>query len=546
MVIIPAPESGKTYPVVQPLPTEWKDSIQKVGFQYNKCNTVRFLSDAAIGNQQDLNYTDVVVDMSLPNMKWAFRTAPVKGMVSGDLFMADADLNNETPLWEVGAFDAAGRSYKTGNGSFWLSVYNTNTTNYSPTGEESVTATAAWSKVTNAIDMPLKEGHGLAIYARGKEGLEKPIIRLPKDDDTYYFYGSYGERIDDRYVTNLRSTRSSLADGGIVGDLIFHPVGTSASYTITNGEASTSFVFGNPTMAYIDIWGFIADNPGLTAEIDYMDERREGASLYTTVTKSEAEVTTDTITNPKRYLPPMHAIVLKKTGEGATSLALTLNTSRVVTAASEVTPIAAPRRISASGLTRGIMTITAKNPCSPRCTSRLLIGQGYHNSIREGEDAVLTTININNYSNTNAPATPFNIYAAEGSYGLSTDLRDEVVNVPISFFISDLYYEPVTHLWFTGVNNIDGQLVLYDEWTNSERQIVDGICLKIETPTESHQKRYYIRRQGYVPEEPETPIATGIENFEMDDEQAIKIIKNDQVLILRNGHVYTMFGQEVR
>ena len=546
-IIIPAMTDGRPYPELPDLtePATY-DSVKQVGFQYNQCNTIRFMPDAAIGNQQYMNYSDVVVDMKLPNKKWAFRTAPVKGMISGDLYMSEADLNNETPLWEVGEFDASGRTYKTGNASFWLSVYNTETKKINATGADSTrTASADWSKVTNANDMPLKEGQGLAIYARAREGIATPIVRLPKNDDTYYFYGTYGERIDDKYVGHLRDKRAELAGEGVAGDLIFHPVSTSQNFTLENGVESTSFVFGNPTMGFIDIWGFIADNPSLSLEFDYMDETKSGASAYTTISKDVADATENKITKKERYLPPMHAIVLKKNA-AATSMTLTLNTNRVVT--SPVSrPASAPRRSSASGLTRGIMTVTAKNPCSPRCTSRLLIGQGYHDGIREGEDAVLTTINIDNYSNTSAPATPFNMYAAEGRYGLSIDLRDEVMNVPVSFCISDLEYDPITHLWFTGVNNIDGQLVLYDEWTNTERKIIDGICLTIETPTQSHQKRYYIRRKGYNPDEPETPIVTGMEFFDTDEnEQAIKIIKDDQVLIIRNGHVYTMFGQKVR
>jgi hypothetical protein len=255
----------------------------------------------------------------------------------------------------------------------------------------------------------------------------------------------------------------------------------------------------------------------------------------------------------------MHAIVLKK-AEAATSLTVTLNTSRVITDVSQVIPpvwgcpargddqsqAQAPQRYTSSR-SRGIMTVTAKNPCSPRCTSRLLIGQGYRDAVREGEDAILTTINIDNYSNTNAPATPFNLYASEGSYGLSIDLRDEVLDVPISFCVSDLPYEPVTYLWFTGVHNIDGQLVLYDAQTDTERLIIDGIYLTIETPTQSHERRYYIRRQGYTPDEQGTPTdEPTIYDTYHDEEHAVKIIRNDQVLILRGGHVYTVFGQKLQ
>jgi len=485
------------------------------------------------------------VDMRLPHQKWAFRTAPVKCMISGDLFMADADLKNETPLWEVGEFDAAGRSYKTGNGSFWLSMYNTETTKIHSGGDSTRTASADWSKVTNALKLPLKEGQGLAIYSRTKSEKDA-VIRLPKDDDTYYYYGTYGERLDYKYEGDLRAYRTEVAGGSGVGDLLYHPSEGVQNFTLTNGVKATSFVFGNPTMGYIDIWGFIADNPSLSLEFDYMDETKKGASAYTTISKDAADVTENIISKRERYLPPMHAIVLKK-AEAATSLTVTLNTSRVITDISQVSrPASAPRRMSASGLQRGIMTVTAKNSVSPRCYSRLLIGQGYHDGIREGEDAILTTINIDNYSNTNAPATPFNLYAAEGTYGLSIDLRDEVINIPISFCISDMPYDPVTYLWFTGVNNIDGQLVLYDEQTDTERLIVDGIYLTIETPTQSHERRYYIRRPGYRPNDPDEPITTELEYYPIDDEQAVKIIRNDQVLIIRNGHVYTMFGQRVR
>ena len=195
------------------------------------------------------------------------------------------------------------------------------------------------------------------------------------------------------------------------------------------------------------------------------------------------------------------------------------------------------------------MTVTAVNTVSPRCKSRLLLGQGYHSAIIEGEDAILTTLNIDAFSMTNTPTTPFNIYAVENGTGMCINLRDSIVDVPVSFYMSDLPYDPVTQLWFTGVNNIDGQLVLYDSLLQTERAIIDGICLQIETPAQNHLKRYYIRRKGFGPTEtPETgdPIATGMGSFEADEKQAMKIIDNGHVLILRNGHVYTMFGQKVR
>ena len=193
------------------------------------------------------------------------------------------------------------------------------------------------------------------------------------------------------------------------------------------------------------------------------------------------------------------------------------------------------------------MTVNAINSVSPRCTSRLLLGQGYNDDVIDGEDAVLTTINIDHYSTTSAPATPFNIYASDGGFGLSIDLKDSLDFVPLSFYMSDLPYDPVTHLWFTGVNNISGQLYLYDAVTDSERRILDGICLDIETPGQSHQARYYIRGRGFVPQTPEgQDVATDLEPAGQEDDSAVKFIRDGHVLILRNGRIYTMLGQQIQ
>lgn len=548
-VIIPAMTDGRPYPELPNLadPATY-DSVKQVGFEYNKCDYIRFLPNAAIGQQQRLDYGEAIVDMELPNRKWAFRTAPVRGMISGDLFIADADDQGTTPPWEVGEFDASGRSYKTGNASFWLSVYNTANSHVNKEVADSVrTVTAAWSRVTNAMNLPLPVGQGFAVYVRTKAGVE-PIVRLPKNDDIYYYYGTYGERIDDKYVGNLRSKREELAGAGLAGKLTYSPTGDYAEIKLNNTVSSTDFVFGNPTMGYIDIWGFIADNDDLVEKIGYMDERSK-ASLYTEVTKIAADAKGDNkLSNPNRYLPPMHVMVLEKKS-AAKELTLRLYTDRIVTDTSQVVSPSrspAPRRATSSARRKGIMTVTAQNALSARCTSHLLLGQGYHNEIVDGEDAILTTINIDNYTANLTPTTPFNLYAVENGNGMSIDLLDSIVNIPISFYMSDLTYEPTTQLWFTGVNNIDGPLVLYDAWTDTERPIIDGICLPVETPTESHQLRYFIRRPGYRPQDPDAPIATRLEQFNTEDDQAVKFIQDGVVLILRNGHIYTMLGQKVR
>ena len=552
-VIIPTLASGLPYPVLpDPSSLSSKDSVKQVGFKYNSCANIRFMPGAALAQQQRLSYNKAVVDMGLPYNTWALRSAPVDGMLTGDVYMANADISGASSLWEVGSFDASGRNVTTGNASIWLSVYSRSTVHkdngVNNDDEDRECTEAEWSKVTNGMTLSLPAAQGWAVYARTAAG-NNAAVRLPKNDDIYYYFDREGNKMLNVYEQNLRAERDKAAGGsGKAGQLAFHPDGASQGYTLEKAASSTMYVFGNPTMGYIDIWGFIADNKvaaNLVEEISYLNK----LGAYITVTKEEAEKTDNVITNQSRYLPPMHAMILT-VGSANSSLDVTLNTNRIVTGTSQVVrPAPSPVRRRSPGvqLSQGIMTVTAINPVSTRCTSRLLLGQGYHNEILEGEDAMLTTLNINNFSMTSTPTTPFNIYAVENGYGLSTNLKDSIVNVPISFYMSDLPFDPVTQLWFTGVSNLDGQLVLYDAQTGSERTIIDGICLDIETPEQSHETRYYIRRKGYKPNTPTTdPVPTSNEQIDRNDEQAVKFIQNGHVLILRNGHVYTMFGQKIQ
>ncbi len=564
-VLIPPMTDGRPYPVLPALPVASGDSIQQVGFQYNVCNSIRFLPGGAMSQQQRLEYDSVIADLSAPHDKWAFRATPVEGLLSGDLFMSNADLSGATPIWEVGEFDAAGRNYSTGNASFWLSLFSRDAIHLNNPQQEDVekidtiaTEAATWSKVTNALTLPLQPAQGWAMYSHTASGRDADV-RLPKSDDIYYYYTRSGDKVWSLYESGLRAKRAENA--GVaenVGKMAFYPgrLVTSQSYTLTNGTAATSFVFGNPTLGYIDIWGFIADNTSLKKEFRYI----KANGLWEDVTEGSLVGNKDTIVSLLRYLPPMHALELKLKDEAdeATELEVVLNTNRIVTDASQrvAVPDPAPapmRQLPTTNdqrpIAKGIMTVTAVNPASPRCTSRLLLGQGFNEAIISGEDAVLTTVNIDNFSMTNAPATPFNIYALEGNSGLSIDLRDEIVNVPISFYNSELPFEPNSYLWFTGVNNIDGELVLYDALTGTERPIMDGICLSIETPEVNHETRYFIRRAGFDPAHPDDdqPITTGVEPVTGNSSPVTyKLIKDGHVLIIRDGHVYSVFGQKIR
>jgi hypothetical protein len=149
-------------------------------------------------------------------------------------------------------------------------------------------------------------------------------------------------------------------------------------------------------MGYIDIWGFIEDNSdNLDEEIGYMDA---GGTYREHTLKSAALSTENKITSLPRYLPPMHAIVLKlKEGKAAaTTLDVILNTSRIVTDVVVTPPTPAPKRTHAGAIiNKGIMTVTAVNPVDEIFTE-LPQSQRQFQDGRPGliSSALLSTTNI--------------------------------------------------------------------------------------------------------------------------------------------------------
>ena len=110
----------------------------------------------------------------------------------------NADLYKETSLWEVGSFDANGRNNTTGNASFWLSLYGITTVRLGNSAEgienETQTTDGSWSKVANGLTLSLPPAQGWAVYGRSASG-SPAAVRLPKEDDLYYYFNKYGEQL---------------------------------------------------------------------------------------------------------------------------------------------------------------------------------------------------------------------------------------------------------------------------------------------------------------------------------------------------------------
>ena len=80
------------------------------------------------------------------------------------------------------------------------------------------------------------------------EETDEIIVRLPKPDNSYNYYDSKG---------NLSGQSVSVTHSS---KLAFNPTNGVMTITLQNDLAGRQFMFGNPTMAYIDMAAFLTDN----------------------------------------------------------------------------------------------------------------------------------------------------------------------------------------------------------------------------------------------------------------------------------------------
>lgn len=499
VAIIPKQTDNALYPVV----TTNNSKPLDANYTPQSCGALRLRSGAKLQNQHLLAYDSVFIDMPLKSARWYSMSAPLQGMVSGDFFIPyDAEGNNieSDNDFIVSAF--SGNRKGTGAYAFWLSYYNRSVTmlNENPYSDrDSVSTNIEVFAKSNSLGEVLAPGQGFQVlgYGPGYDG-ENLVVRLPKPDNTYYYFHPDGSQ-SDRHEVLYRNRAGRLAYPATDGD------GTM-TITLTNARESRNFLFGNPTMAYIDMQEFFADNDNIESSFRYID-----GSSWKTVTPSTAT------TVAERFVAPMQSVLLTaKTA--AASLTLTLRDTHLTTSNTDASTTAnsAPRRIQGvpqlpQTVDNEVMNITASNGAA-EAFAALAIQDNASNGYISGEDVPFAVSGIGKgYVNPSAATTPLNIYTLAGTQALMADVREGISIVPLGFVISDemyggeyLYRTDSLTLSFRLTPNWSDDCYLCDARTGIRTLIGNDTEIRIATPAD-HELRYYIQGSFREPEKPDTP-----------------------------------------
>ncbi len=438
------------------------------------CGQIYFQPGAMMLNQHLLQHDKALVDLIVPNQTWNTVAVPISSIVSGDMYIphtGDEDYGTiveKTEPFTVGSFQ--GSRHSKSAFPFWISVYNKTVqrVNENPdkTGTTISTSTTAFAS-TNALDEPMQVGSGYQLLGYGPEnfGASKSLtIRLPKPDNIYSYYDTLG----------VLGQRVAINRGANPNKLTYSP---DVPITLKNEHSSNSFMFGNPTMAKIDLTKCLPD----------------GSTIYKMVNDSWGSGTKVSLEMDEeyRYLEPMRSVLVTMPTAGTTAL-IDLQAEYLTTpekiAEAKANNIA-PRR-NASGNTLQLMTIYADVYGTK---ARCLVGakSGMADTYALGEDALFISSGVEAEVNSATATSPVNMYTVSDNIPLMVDIRENIDTIPMALLIQDYYRTDKFTLTFHLTENWEKDCYFCDALTGTKTLITDSLTLEVDMPL-NHATRYFI------------------------------------------------------
>lgn len=506
MVILQTGLDKEKYPYI---PEDKGDNILyplDVNYHTNVCKKVQFRENALMLGQENLKYEQAYVDMVLPANAFYTISAPLQGMYSGDLYVphngriidGSTTMRESSKAFEVSGFQGTRDSLA--GYAFWAMYYNQDVYRMYNSGEGSIVSTTASFLQSNKLDMPIAPGQGIAAAGFGPTGNETDItVRLPKPDTKYHYYTNTGA-VSGQSVTLDRTHSYKLAyTPGASGDMeVTLTVKNEVNAGIVGFDNNTTgFLFGNPTMAYIDMFKLMDANKNVLSHVGYQVMTGD---KYTTVLRAAG--TTD------HYLAPMQsAIVLPRQNTKSITLKIPSNCLVLNPYASTGSVQPAPRRAMGHTFRSDRMDIMVYSD-GGKGSAILLARDFADNAYNVEEDMLYNAAGFGADKNRLQTMTPVNVYTLAGNMPLAADVREKIGVVPLGFEIDNAYRQDSIDIFFSLNSVWSEECYFCDSETGERWRIYNDTHIRIATPA-NHEIRYYIQGEYLAPEGPDTPTDNG-------------------------------------
>lgn len=460
-VIIPT--GATTYPVL--------DSNDKA-----TCLNIHFEPGAELIGQAYLNYVGkAFVDVDVQSGAYQLFSAPLKNMLTGDMFVYNGDLTAWTTLRKQ--TDASGfhtnyfKELKETEGDLALAygeqrtnpiiyqrfyskmVENTVLTRAVSTNDPAIIKQPNWSRTFNAVSTSYELGQGFAMRAGEKDGTNSSTysFHFPKSHTTYHYYDLGGTSLKEETFT-----RKS------VGRLMVENTMPS-TITLTQLDESDMFLFGNPFMSYLNIQKFLNANKE-TVKAVYVYVNNDYQTIQANGISSRADAA--------RQLAPMQAMFVQTKTSGKSALI----------------------RLSNEMLEQGMSAITAsarKSAFSPLYLSARTNQQTAscvvlsESAIRSGNYPANVSLLLDNEANPEVA-----VYTVADGKALSIHYLSSAGRIPVGFYLNNtgdvrLSFEAHGSVW-------DGWR-LVDSETGQAYRLIDSVTLKNVSPGSD---RFYLEKEN--------------------------------------------------
>lgn len=513
----------------------------------HRCGNIYFQDGARIFDQHLLQYDSAFVDMTLPATKWNMMSSPLKDMYAGDMFIPHSgDWSNGQLLESKNPFvvqSFQGTRTRDAAYAFWLAFYNKTLQKVHGAGQITESQSAEFAE-SNSLVQPLEVGSGFQLLGFGPDNIpaQNLTIRLPKPDKEYAYYTPEG------YANNT----VAIPARDSAYRLAFTPYHDVMEITLTNAIAGNQFVFGNPTMAYIDMKLLLEDpeNAAIFNSEYYYMQNESWQSATTQVAASALD----------RFLPPMRSVMLKLKNGKATSATIKLKTEHT-TLDNYLNKSKAPEKMPQRVLQKAyvssdeeeetqIMTIYAlAGDATARCV--LATTPSANDAYTYGEDALFISSGIEHASTGVVTVSPLNMYTIDNRVPMMTDVRKGIHQVPLAMLVQNDIRTQYMQIAFSLSSNWNKECYFCDAVTGNRMQIMDGLILTVPMPA-NHAERYYI--EGPDPKTEAGGTTTSIENITnaTDDEnnlQAYSITSGTLTIsankLIQEVIIYDMVGRIV-
>lgn len=426
-----------------------------VRFYGNTCDEIYIKPESEILHTEYLTYNKAHVDYEMAPNRWYMLASPLKGVVSGDMYLPTGSNVGKYARQETPAFTDITYRDNTNYTRWKPAVYmrgwdKTTATVVRGTGSNNQVnygITGSWSNLYNDVDVSFTPGTGFSIGTKTDGNSlgesNKVLFRLPKADDKYTYYGK-GETTGGYEIRITEANRS--------GNGRFHISPNKEGKTPVTKVQATGEMFGNPFMSHLDMSKFFDNSTGT-----YYILSEDGTT--TNILGEGYSISTKDNTDPK-FVAPLQSFIVKD------QRTATFNTDMIAKAPANGTNVGLRSATVASAeepLPQLRITATRNGVRNTAVVAGLATAS---DSYVEGEDAALLI---------NEEVAAPQVYTLAGNQMVAINVTPDLAEIPVGIHGKDATPVELSFKLSGAMKNVK----LVDKQTGKRYDVTDGLTLTV-------------------------------------------------------------------